>query len=42
MSIQLTSMATQNIFTMDKTLEHVWDAEIRDFLKTAGIYFTES
>ena len=42
MSIQLTSMATQNIFTMDKTLEHVWDAEIKDFLKTAGIYFTES
>lgn len=42
MSIQLTSMATQNIFTMDKTLEHVWDAEIRDFLKSSGIYFTEN
>ena len=42
MSIQLTSMATQNIFTMDKTLEHVWDAEIREFLKKAGIYFTDN
>ena len=42
MSIQLTSMATQNVFTMDKTLEHVWDAEIRDFLKSASIYFTEN
>lgn len=42
MSIQLTSMATQNIFTMDKTLELVWDAEIREFLKKAGIYFTDN
>lgn len=42
MSIQLTSMATQNIFTMDKILEHVWDEEIRTFLKSSGIYFTEN
>ena len=42
MSIQLTSMATKNIFTMDKTLELVWDAEIREFLKKAGIYFTDN
>lgn len=42
MSIQLTSMATQNVFTMDKTLEHVWDAEIKDFLKTSSIYFIEN
>ena len=42
MSIQLTSMATQNIFTMDKTLEHVWDEDIRTFLKSSGIYFTEN
>ena len=35
-------MATQNIFTMDKTLELVWDAEIREFLKKAGIYFTDN
>ena len=42
MSIQLTSMATQNIFTMDKTLELVWDAEIREFLKKAGICFTDN
>ena len=42
LNVYYDGMATQNIFTMDKTLEHVWDAEIRDFLKTAGIYFTES
>lgn len=39
--IQLTTMATQRVFTMDKTLEQTWDNDVRAFLKKNEIYFTE-